>query len=71
MTTVTLYEKPCGCFGSYHYLPLGCLLYTYGEYPSSLDDLFECRECGAVWTLRDVRSYVDDPAPPPTTQGEE
>lgn len=52
---ITLYPKPCGCAGSWNYLPKGCISYEYGPGLSTDYDLIECRECGAVWTQGDVQ----------------
>ena len=55
---ITLYEKPCGCNPIHsNYIPDGC--WHYARYGSNDMDLFECRQCGAVWTYLDAKSEVD------------
>jgi hypothetical protein len=50
---ITLYDKPCGCEGNPRYLLHGCLWFSCIK-PGARLDLFECRQCGAVWTMEDA-----------------
>lgn len=51
---ITIYPKMCGCPGGGHYWPKGVLLWQWGDRAGD-DDLVECRECRAVWTVGEVK----------------
>ena len=53
---IPLYDRPCGCLGSSHYLPMGITAYQYSSLPAASrdDDLAECKLCLAVWRQGDV-----------------
>ncbi len=54
-----LYDHPCGCEGNKHRLADGCWHYSYDGLGTKWD-LFECRQCGAVWTLEDAPPFTFD-----------
>lgn len=55
---IPLWERPCGCVGSEHYLPTGIMVYLHSSLPGARNenDAAECRMCHATFRLAEVLS---------------